>query len=190
MFAITKFPVVILSSPRTGSTASTHDVWDQLKKTNQDIELFVEPISTSDRENLITAIDNKKPYVLKIHAGDIWRYPIKIQNSINNNDCFLIRIRRKNLIDQAASLYIARSRNIWSYSSTTAYDRTIDIDEWKIKQVIKIMNRYNTTLDNYSVIFDLDLYYEDLNFFNNYALKTPQPDNYDLLCKTIEEILT
>jgi hypothetical protein len=52
------------------------------------------------------------------------------------------------------------------------------------------MNRYNNKLDNYSVTFDLDLYYEDLDFFNNYALKTPQPKNYDLLYKTIGEILT
>jgi LPS sulfotransferase NodH len=190
MFAITKFPVVILSSPRTGSTALTLDIWNQLKKIDQDMGLFVEPTNAGDRENLITAIDNKKPYVLKIHAGDVWRYPIKIQNSINNNDCFLVRIRRKNLIDQVASLYIARSRNIWSYSSTTAYGQTIDIDREQIKKTIKITNRFNTTLDNYSVTFDLNLYYEDLDFFNNYVLKTPQPDNYDLLCKTIEEILT
>lgn len=190
MFNITKIPVVILSSKRTGSTPLTYDIWDQLKTIDKDIELFIEPNESGSMMKLITAIENKKNYILKIHAGDLWRYPTIVQDIVNTHDCFLIRIRRKNLIEQLTSLYIADQRNIWHYDSKTNYNQiSNDIDTDRINHLIKFLDRYNNKLDNYPVTFDLDLYYEDLNFYNTYALKTPLPENYELISKKIEERL-
>jgi len=188
---INKLPVIILSSKRTGSTALAYDVFHSLNTTTNNLKMFNEPGESNNISELVDAVDNNEPYVLKVHAGDLVSYPDNIKDVINKHNCFLIRIRRKDIVAQLVSTYIAFRRNKWIYSNDTVhYNNNVqDIDPgngWEILEIIKYILSYNKVLDEYPANFDLDLYYEDLEFFNNTHIKTPKPENYNSLYETME----
>ena len=187
---ISRLPVIILSSKRTGSTFLTYLVCESLKNDYNNLHEFIEP-GISQIEKLLEVIDNQENYVLKVHAYDlITVYPPKIKNIIDTHNCFLIRIRRRNTIDQIASHYIASERNIWGYNNDTLYDNTVKkIDINRIKRSIKFISTYNQIIDNFPVTFDLDLYYEDLPIIDGKSIKTPNPENYDEIWKIISCML-
>ena len=187
---ISRLPVIILSSKRTGSTFLTYQVCESLKNDYNNLHEFIEP-GISQIEKLLEVIDNKENFVLKVHAYDlITVYPPKIKNIIDTHNCFLIRIRRRNTIDQIASHYIASERNIWGYNNDTLYDNTVKkIDINRIKRSIKFISTYNQIIDNFPVTFDLDLYYEDLPIIDGKSIKTPNPENYDEIWKIISCML-
>ena len=186
---ISRLPVIILSSKRTGSTFLTYLVCESLKNDYNNLHEFIEP-GISQIEKLLEVIDNQENYVLKVHAYDlITVYPPKIKNIIDTHNCFLIRIRRRNTIDQIASHYIASERNIWGYNKDTQYDNTVKkIDINRIKRSIRFISTYNQIIDNFPVSFDLDLYYEDLPIIDGKSIKTPNPENYDKIWKMIKLI--
>ncbi len=187
---ISRLPVVILSSKRTGSTFLTYYICESLKNNCDNLHEFIEPAHSNQIQKLLEAIDNQENYVLKVHAYDlITVYPPKIKNIIDTHNCFLIRIRRRNIIDQIASHYIASERNIWGYNKDTLYDNTVKkIDINRIKRSIGFISAYNRTIDNFPGSFDLDIYYEDLPIIDGKSIKTPNPDNYDEIWKMIKLI--
>lgn len=186
---ISRLPVIILSSKRTGSTFLTYHIYELLKNDYNNLHEFIEPGISNQMEKLLEVIDNQENYVLKVHAYDlITVYPPKIKNIIDTHNCFLIRIRRRNTIDQIASHYIASERNIWGYNNDTLYDNTVKkIDINRIKRSIIKISTYNQLIDNFPVSFDLDLYYEDLPIIDGKSIKTPNPENYDEIWKTIKD---
>ena len=188
---ISRLPVVILSSKRTGSTFLTYHICELLKTDCNNLHEFIEPAESNQMEKLLEVIDYHENYVLKVHAYDlITVYPPKIKNIIDTHNCFLIRIRRRNTIDQIASHYIASERNIWGYNNDTLYDNTVKkIDINRIKRSIKFISTYNQIIDNFPVTFDLDLYYEDLPIIDGKSIKTPNPENYDEIWKIISCML-
>ena len=188
---ISRLPVIILSSKRTGSTFLTYQVCELLKNDCNNLHEFIEPGVSNQMEKLLEVIDNQENYVLKVHAYDlITVYPPKIKNIIDTHNCFLIRIRRRNTIDQIASHYIASERNIWGYNNDTLYDNTVKkIDINRIKRSIRFISTYNQIIDNFPVPFDLDLYYEDLPIIDGKSIKTPNPENYDEIWKIISCML-
>ena len=122
-----------------------------------------------------------------MHAYDlITKYSPKVKNIINTHNCFLIRIRRRNILDQLTSYYIANERNIWEYSNDTQYDNTVKkIDMDRIKRIINRLYTYNQAIDNFPEPFDVDIYYEDLPIIDGYSIKTPNPENYDEIRNSI-----
>ena len=188
---ISRLPVVILFSKRTGSTFLTSYICELLKTDYNNLHEFSEPAESNQMEKLLEVIDYHENYVLKVHAYDlITVYPPKIKNIIDTHNCFLIRIRRRNTIDQIASHYIASERNIWGYNTDTLYDNTVKkIDINRIKRSIKFISTYNQIIDNFPVTFDLDLYYEDLPIIDGKSIKTPNPENYDEIWKIISCML-
>jgi len=187
---ISRLPVVILSSKRTGSTFLTHHICESLKNDCNNLHEFIEPAESNQIQKLLEVIDNHENYVLKVHAYDlITVYPSKIKNIIDTHNCFLIRIRRRNIIDQIASHYIASERNIWGYNKDTLYDTAVKkIDINRIKRSIGFISTYNQAIDNFSGSFDLDIYYEDLPIIDGKSIKTPNPENYEEIWKMIELI--
>ena len=187
---ISRLPVVILSSKRTGSTFLTYHISELLKNDCNNLHEFIEPGVSNQMEKLLEVIDNQENYVLKVHAYDlITAYPPKIKNIIDTHNCFLIRIRRRNIIDQIASHYIASERKIWGYNKDTQYDNTVKkIDINRIKRSMGFISTYNQAINNFPVPFDLDLYYEDLPIIDGKSIKTPNPENYDKIWKMIKLI--
>jgi hypothetical protein len=187
MYTISKTPIIILSSKRTGSTALLHDIILQMSRQGTVVKKFIEPESLDDIKELLTAIDQNKNFALKVHAYDLLKYPLKVRNIILSHNCFLIRIRRKSLVDQITSHYIANQRNIWSYTNSTIYDNSVkEIDPIRIKNSIDVISIYNQAIDTYPIKFDLDLYYEELEFLNNAFIKTPKPENYNYITQYIK----
>lgn len=174
---IEKFPIIILSSPRTGSTV----LGDYLSK-KYNIAFFCEP---DESEKLADLLNNtKEEYILKFHAKNLKKYPSQIISKIFKNDCFLIRIRRRNLVSQIASNYVSLKRGRWNYKSDTVIEpesMKIDTDLVDISiQTVKIYNQYLETL---VVTYDMDLYYEDIISdiqVTDYVI-TPKPLFYDEL---------
>lgn len=184
MIKITKFPVIIFASPRTGSTALLYYI-HQLYPENV---AFCEP-DLKDIDSFLKYSQSNTNYILKLMATTLELYP---SSQVLSPDNFFIRIRRKNILNQIASNYVARERNTWGYTATDATVNTspIDINEEKIQESINILRKNNECVNNVPVKFDLDLFYEDLPKINDerYVI-TPKPSNYADLKSAIATVL-
>jgi LPS sulfotransferase NodH len=195
MYPITRIPVVILSSKRTGSTALAADIRDQLRETHGNLRFYGEPMesaSSKPLEDLMASIELHEPFILKVHAHDMVRqYPQRVNDLARSGECCLVRIRRRNTIEQVASHYLASKSNTWQHHAGDPYEVTeiheVDM-EW-LDRSIRYINHYNMVLDSYPARFDLDLFYEDLGFSGNIYVKTPRPTNYHLLLQAVEDRL-
>jgi len=190
MYNINKFPIIILSSPRTGSTFLAN----MLSKSYPDLKLFLEPddnimLSFSKYSN----INNQ--YILKFHLSVLFKYPEHIKHKIFSNDAFLIRLRRRNIIDQISSLYIEMYRKVWDYNLKTIEiykDEKIIIDNNIINKAIHNTKMYNHSIDTLKINYNLDLYYEDLieEFGNlSFTYITPKPINHHEIYQAIQNQL-
>jgi LPS sulfotransferase NodH len=193
MFTITKTPVLILSTPRSGSTALGAYIKSLCKK---DIYYFQEPDYYGQPE-----INNFKKYfysnpsknfILKCHFINLHRYGTDVSPYLLDN-AYKIRIRRKDFVKQIASFYIAKKRDHrWHFENAEQLNfvDTIPINTLHIKQYITYIKDANYKLDHASVNFDLDLYYEDLPDINDAGYYiAPKPDNYNELLATIQELI-
>jgi hypothetical protein len=178
-YNITKFPVFILSAPRTGSTTLADDIYRKYSK----LKLFNESGTNKDAESFYEYIKNTNNYVLKAHLLDIDnKYTVELKDLISHGDAFLIRIRRRDIVAQVTSWYIEMHRHIFGYNINGAY---VNIDDWiplvpdKADWATTFILRNNRILDRCSYNFDLDLYYEDLKLSTDTYIKTPKPVNYE-----------
>jgi LPS sulfotransferase NodH len=194
MYNVTKLPVVILSSPRTGSTILAHDIKEELEKQGKIVNVYNEPMGSHEQQSFLSSI-GKENYILKVHAHDLYKYPEAVIDMITKHDCFLVRIRRRNLEDQILSCYIAMKRNVWGfYSNQTDVEQIAnrEAEEIEISQSIRwaisFINQSNKALDNFEATFDLDLFYEDLSIKSNYLTRTPNPKNHAILKKLIKGV--
>jgi hypothetical protein len=172
-----------------------HDIKEKLENQGITVQVFNEPMTNHEKESFLNSID-KKNYILKVHAHDLKFYPQYILDMINNNSCFLVRIRRKSFEDQIISHCIAVKKNIWGYYNQTWHDeqlengkKQISITTGDILTIIKYVKEWNKVLDNFPAKFDLDLIYEDIDIKSTHLIKTPKPENYNFLKKEIKKVL-
>lgn len=196
MFTITKFPVLILSTPRTGSTA----LGSYILNTFNLKYYFCEPdtaYNEVDKHNFFrnffkSNAFKKKNYVIKFHLSkykdepnDVYKYLLE------SNDVFKIRIKRRNIIKQIASFYISLDQDKWSYKEDDDLSKEykIAINKRKIKDVSEHVLKEIKGITETDIKIDLDLYYEDLPVMTGIPFyKTPQPSNYQELCLEIQSI--
>jgi LPS sulfotransferase NodH len=188
-YKIDKFPIIILSSPRTGSTLLAQII----KSKYSNLKLFLEPDASNTMDDFIEYSNNSNQYILKFHLKQLFKFPQNINKKIFNNDAFLIRIQRKNEIDQIVSNYIELYRNIWYYDKNIMYkEEIIPIDLDSIQLSINTVRRYNNILNNLNIKYDLDIYYENLIIGEDIhptSGVTPKPINHIQLYQAIEEHL-
>jgi hypothetical protein len=198
MLNVTVFPIIIISSPRTGSTPLAYEL-----KNRYNIELFNEPLNktvggqykTEEQSKFLSFIQDNN-YILKLHINDLHNYPSNILNIIENHQCTLIRIRRRDIVSQIASLYIETKRDVWGYfkefnssekiAQFTNTDIPITID---LVKCIKKVSSINEQLNNSKYDFDSDVWYEDLTFIDQSFITTPKPKNYNLIQEKIRNLL-
>jgi hypothetical protein len=191
MYNINKFPIIILSSPRTGSTFLAN----MLSKSYPDLKLFLEPDETDSMLDFSKYSNINNQYILKFHSRTLFKFPEHINQKIFSNDAFLIRLRRRNIIDQISSLYIELYRNIWNYNLKTVEiykDEKIIIDNNIINKAIHNTKMYNHSIDTLKINYNLDLYYEDLieEFGNlSFTYVTPKPINHNEIYQAIQNQL-
>lgn len=176
-------PVILLSSPRTGSTVLSKDIASELKyKLFNEVSLDTKALHDFFRYDLIN-----KNYVLKEH-GLLYKkhYP----ESFIMQDAYVIRLRRRNVLEQIMSSYIAINRKTFFYSITDEVDEMIVLDEERLLDTMEFILRYNRECNSYSHKIDCDVYYEDFNFDNKHGtVSTPKPKNNDEFIEWVNKIL-
>jgi hypothetical protein len=107
------------------------------------------------------------------------------------SEAYRIRIRRKDLVKQVTSFYIAQARgNKWHFKNNIQLNDTITIDPIRINDTIKFIKETNKNLDNCSITFDEDIWYEDLlNIDMTGFHRTPEPINYNEIIAAVENIV-
>ena len=202
MIEINKFPVIILSSPRTGSTVLA----EILSKKFPELELFSEPDSYTKKLGDRDSMDNftnysniSNQYILKCHLKYFIKYPTNIIKKVINHDAFFIRIKRRNVLDQMVSMYIELIRKQWCYNADIAEsykDKIVPIESDIITKAVRQINEFNNPLKGLNINYDLEIYYEDLIKDINEVYKTnsnitPKPTNhteiYQLIQKELEK---
>jgi hypothetical protein len=187
---ITKFPVFMLISARTGSTAFAGAI-----AKHYDLVHYGEPESLPDRVERIQQFSefskNSNRYLLKTNTFNMYTYYPRslIDYYLTSDEVYKIRLRRRDRVAQMASNYIARHRKIWVYRDNQTYSisNTVEIVESDMDRDISIINNCYRLYDNMDVKFDCDVYYEDLGFVDNTdVLETPRPDNYDEIVDTFK----
>jgi len=192
---ITKYPVVIFASPRTGSNAIGHHITNS----NPGTLYYSEPAPDFQLAQFIAQSKNK--HVLKIIVDHIPTYPATLTEYIFSDQNFKIKLRRKDIIEQIASYYIALIRNVWVYwgenrNNLSQFEKSITefqtsdlimLDEEKINICIKHILESNKIAE--SIIADLELCYEDIIQFNSKTKPTPRPANYQDLVNIITKLL-
>lgn len=191
MYHIDKFPIIILSSPRTGSNLLAN----VLSNNYPDLKLFLEPDETKNMQSFIDYATSNNQYILKLHLKQLYKFPKFINNTIFSNNAFLIRVRRRSIIDQIVSTYIELSRGVWYYNLDTLEkykDEKILINTTTINIDIQSTKNYNNVIDTLKINYDLDLYYEDLvEEFGSASTTfiTPKPINIDEIYWAIQNQL-
>lgn len=160
MIKITKWPVIVIANYRTGSTEFSHNIFSR----HNNCKWFAEPhYNESEVKELQSCINNNdKKFVLKIMVDQLEYFPE--YKLILNSNSTLIRLRRKNLIDNIVSYYIARKTNKWTPST---YQGLVNLDYNLIDESISRIQENNNALDKLTYSFDYDLYYEDIIFQNS-----------------------
>jgi hypothetical protein len=199
---INKFPIIILSSPRTGSTVLA----EILSNKFPELRMFLEPeFNRKGKKEIKCQLDDftdysktSNQYILKFHLEYLNKYPPELIKKIINHDAFLIKIQRRSLIKQIVSDYISRVRNVYVYDIMKAYkhkDETIPIKDDLIEGCIKLIQDLNEAFNKTQINYDLEIYYEDFINSINDSYKTrfviaPKPTNYNEIHQAIEYHLT
>ncbi len=198
-----RYPIIVFSTPRVGSTAVSQYI---RSKCQPNLPYFFEP-DYLDKTLLEFQeyFTNHKTFILKLHYYALQKYPKDIVEYIcTSPDAFRIRLRRRNFVNQIASLYTAHTRNLplprenkkWHFvkgidNVETTTNETIEIKDQRIKDIISFLNKVNSEINDSQINFDLDLYYEDIcnEITNTTVFVAPKPKNYAELIETINHHL-
>jgi len=189
---IPKWPVVIFTSPRTGSTAFAH----YLKKQNPTKQYFNEPVLDQTQMTEFTNVFNSTDdYIIKVMGETIvkpnWEVPQHPEYMIKkmlSAGTYKIKLYRRDVIEQVASCYVASIRNYWEYNEDNVLNfnvnDNIEIDLAKVRRAIRIIKHNNEVIDNIEA--DTTLYYEDISDFDDQFKLTPKPYNYAELISIVK----
>lgn len=174
-YTISKFPIVMFTTPRTGGNH-----FATFLGIKHNLKIFLEP-EIHDLDSFFSYSKNNNNYILKVHAERLTSYPASILSEYS----YKIRLRRRNLIEQHASNYVARKQNVWAYTTDDLHTYKININHAELVKSMLTLKHYNQQLENLSIDYDLDLFYEDLPNVTSTFKITPKPTNYNELLDVI-----
>lgn len=200
-----KLPILILSTPRTGSTALLKYIQ---KQCSVDTEIFMEPTTGNwqpdstdwqtgeEMDRFVKIASNTSNFIVKDHIHTFYKHSLQHQHLLLSTATFKIRLQRRNFAEQVASRYIVWCRKEWHYTvdkvDKTIYNVPIRSDV--IWQIAITLRKINQQLEHTNIQFDLDLFYEDLcslfDLDSTGFLETPKPANYEDLVNYIRVICT
>lgn len=180
-------PILIYTVYRSGSTAFQNYIANALNYKN-----FTEPYR--NEKNNKTAEDFQKykvdntDYVWKLMPDHVTEQNHDEIMDIWNNS-FVIKLKRRNLVEQIASWVLSMENRKWNSKEDTTYNE-IDIDKETIEKLSDITIAINQSLDNLdSATFHAELYYEDLDLSDSEYKKLNKPACYDEICTIIKQHL-
>lgn len=194
MISIPKWPAVILTSYRTGSTSFGFELVNQ----NPGTIFFNEPAYHGgiEMEQFTQAFDNEN-YLLKVMGDTIvepyWSVPqhpaYQIEQMLSSR-FYKIKLCRRDEVKQIASYYLARVREQWGYYGTEAdkpeYKEAVEINLSLLKRAIAIIKYNNKVIKDLET--DITLYYEDIIDFEKTSKVTPKPSNYAEIISIIKNL--
>jgi hypothetical protein len=200
---ISKRPICIFSSLRTGSTALGIELRNLIKEEDTNIKFYNEPITPGGDKHQ-AKIDDKiyekfvesKNFIIKLHLFDLQLYPQEMQEFLlHSPDVYRIRIRRLDIIKQIVSLYLAKARNFTFHfyeGDDIPINDTIEIKRKLLLLCINKILNYNKILNETNIQYDLDLLYENLPRLSNTngMVFTPIPENYNQLFNLVSKIIS
>ena len=193
MNSITTRPIIIFSTPRTGSTVLGEYVKSLCN--DSDLVYFLEPDhqGRAGIEEFEKHFNQSKNFIIKLHYMHLYRYGRMMAEYLKTSDqAYRIRIRRKDIVQQIASFYIALSRqNKWHFKHEDQPDHAaIILHPAKLNQAKWYILHSNQDLDTSPVKFDMDLFYEDLPKIEDPKYRpTPEPANYAEILQAVRDIL-
>lgn len=181
---IDRFPVSIISTSRSGSSALCNLVSKKFNLRSYQHPRYNKSLNLSD---LIIGLESDSNWVLKIHADELIKYyPVLIPKVEKS---FVIRLRRKDTLNQILSHYCAMVTDVWHYTKPIdTYKVTIDVAQ--IKKSIFAITYENNFVNDFPYYVDLDLWYEDLDLSDSELVQSPRPENYSQILKLIKIMLT
>jgi hypothetical protein len=180
----TRLPIFIVSTPRSGSNLFL----EMVKQANYGYTTFNEPdILPSRMDDLKNAIDLGTRFITKIHIRHLifneaaLPYENYVRDFLLSDKTYKVVIKRRDIISQIVSRYIAISRNVWHYNNLNVNSVFNDGDKISItlmKECVDCIKLQSHTLDETYV--DNVFYYEDIiqTGFCRDNIKTPLPRNY------------
>jgi len=172
---ITRWPVLIVGAPRTGSNVLT----DTLSK-KYNARWFYEPGKTPERltEFVEFRKTNDPHYIAKIFLNQ--KLGNEVYNELFASDCFKIKLTRASEVDQVLSFYIALMSEVWDETDRVFTEYIVPINVERINYSINQIREDNKLLKELGIQFDLELTYEEMGVVSNTELvKTTLPLNYD-----------
>lgn len=202
-----KLPIVIVAAPRTGSTALLKKIVHEYKL-KQIVEPYM-PIKEianlqagkqagviADRKTLSACLlENDNNFVLKLMVGEIsynTPYP-----KLLSSDCYKIKLLRRAVDKQIASLYIATETARYHQTNIDhIHDFELPIKTYPIINCIETICHANFVCHNLPYNFDETVFYEDLGIIENanhangsHLVVTTKPKNYEEILFHINHLL-
>lgn len=189
-----KLPIVVVGTgPRCGSTPYVEMLSQQL-----DLPAFYEPwtyriletnpVYRESYDDYVSMKNRTNRYIVKFWITDL-EYRSPYLEDFKSG--YKILLRRKDLIGQIASCYIAETLNKFhTLIEEQEIPYRINISSKEISILIRFLTRSFFITENIT-IFDKHIYYEDIDFStlkSNYK-KTIQPSNIDEIRQEIEKQL-
>lgn len=208
MFNISKTPVLIVSTPRTGSSALGSYLCDI---TGPDMVFFNEPDFSIETHMPVFEkyYETSNRFLLKVHAYNLKFYRKDIIDYLTtSNDVYRISISRRDIVEQIASYYIAIKRNkkfhYYDEEELKNYTETLPIDIGSINHCIQQIREANSVLKNCPLEFNEHVFHEDIpelkvrdtswwrereEMGNHEFFRTPKPTNYKEICMVIKMLM-
>lgn len=191
---IKKFPIIIISAPRTGSSALC-EMLKEMYSFIPNISAFDEPLPPSERfEEFNKFYQKSNNFILKVQALEYKKIPLDLLNRISNKETTVVMLQRSDTLSQYVSHYIASATNRWRFNkidNNDVYkDYEIPINYDLIVEAMKEIDFQNaawTTLLN-TLPVNYKLFMEDYSFEQKKLIPTIQPKNYEIIKDTIEKI--
>lgn len=191
---IKKFPIIIISAPRTGSSALC-EMLKEMYSFIPNISAFDEPLPPSERfEEFNKFYQKSNNFILKVQALEYKKIPLDLLNRIINKETTIVMLQRSDTLSQYVSHYIASTTKHWRFqkdqNNDMYNDYEIPINYDLILEAMKEIDFQNavwTTLLN-TLPVDYKLFMEDYSFEQKKLIPTIQPKNYEIIKDTIEKI--
>jgi hypothetical protein len=186
--AITKFPIVIIGTPRTGSTA----LLNYIKTCYPELTVY-DDVDTLDKTSVVE-LNHADNFVIKFQPHKIDNYSIELLDRLLGPNTFKIKTKRHSSVDQAASVYLANARLRWKYSPNDVNDLMFLDAPVVLENAEHAAEHHNTCLQinaaveqQFNIQYDLELFGDDLITLANdiSIVTTPKPSNYDEIKQAI-----